>query len=114
MFVFFFFFSSRSRHTSFDCDWSSDVCSSALLAKRIALGPPLGPELVGFGQPGWLGQAAGDRGFKHRRIPSRQKGVVPAYFRTVVPSRCAINEKWSVCLSSRSERAIRSEEHTSE
>src|SRR2546430_11113485 len=24
----FFFFSSRSRHTRFDCDWSSDVCSS--------------------------------------------------------------------------------------
>src|SRR2546430_12410476 len=23
-----FFFSSRSRHTRFDCDWSSDVCSS--------------------------------------------------------------------------------------
>src|SRR5688572_12073091 len=22
------FFSSRRRHTSFDCDWSSDVCSS--------------------------------------------------------------------------------------
>src|SRR5205085_4061483 len=23
-----FFFSSRRRHTRFDCDWSSDVCSS--------------------------------------------------------------------------------------
>src|SRR5688572_31292384 len=31
MFVFFFFFfSSRRRHTRFDCDWSSDVCSSDL------------------------------------------------------------------------------------
>src|SRR5256886_13410567 len=30
--VFFFFFSSRRRHTIFDCDWSSDVCSSDLLA----------------------------------------------------------------------------------
>src|SRR2546430_8858543 len=29
---FFFFFSSRRRHTRFDCDWSSDVCSSDLLA----------------------------------------------------------------------------------
>src|SRR5256886_7888474 len=27
---FFFFFSSRRRHTRFDCDWSSDVCSSDL------------------------------------------------------------------------------------
>src|SRR2546430_3771813 len=29
-FIFFFFFSSRRRHTRFDCDWSSDVCSSDL------------------------------------------------------------------------------------
>src|SRR5688572_31642446 len=28
--LFFFFFSSRRRHTRFDCDWSSDVCSSDL------------------------------------------------------------------------------------
>src|SRR5256886_3855122 len=28
--VAFFFFSSRRRHTRFDCDWSSDVCSSDL------------------------------------------------------------------------------------
>src|SRR2546430_4195664 len=38
---FFFFFSSRRRHTRFDCDWSSDVCSSDLklrwlLAKATA------------------------------------------------------------------------------
>src|SRR5579859_779658 len=29
--IFFFFFSSRRRHTRFDCDWSSDVCSSDLV-----------------------------------------------------------------------------------
>src|SRR6266853_4344294 len=35
MFIFFFFFfSSRRRHTRFDCDWSSDVCSSDLLEVR--------------------------------------------------------------------------------
>src|SRR2546430_12750668 len=28
--IFLFFFSSRRRHTRFDCDWSSDVCSSDL------------------------------------------------------------------------------------
>src|SRR5688572_31906964 len=28
-----FFFSSRRRHTRFDCDWSSDVCSSDLSAR---------------------------------------------------------------------------------
>src|SRR2546430_4721822 len=31
MWCLFFFFSSRRRHTRFDCDWSSDVCSSDLL-----------------------------------------------------------------------------------
>src|SRR5689334_24418556 len=30
MFYFFFFFSSRRRHTRWNCDWSSDVCSSDL------------------------------------------------------------------------------------
>src|SRR5205085_4072331 len=29
-----FFFSSRRRHTRFDCDWSSDVCSSDLKRSR--------------------------------------------------------------------------------
>src|SRR6267143_120237 len=28
----FFFFSSRRRHTRWNCDWSSDVCSSDLIA----------------------------------------------------------------------------------
>src|SRR5689334_24794326 len=34
MFYFFFFFSSRRRHTRWNCDWSSDVCSSDLLLYR--------------------------------------------------------------------------------
>src|SRR5256886_9349232 len=34
----FVFFSSRRRHTRFDCDWSSDVCSSDLwVAERATL-----------------------------------------------------------------------------
>src|SRR5688572_30125490 len=31
-----FFFSSRRRHTRFDCDWSSDVCSSDLYGRSAA------------------------------------------------------------------------------
>src|SRR2546430_15004021 len=42
-----FFFSSRRRHTRFDCDWSSDVCSSDLpLAGAIGAGLPVS-EAVG-------------------------------------------------------------------
>src|SRR6266478_6960746 len=33
-----FFFSSRRRHTRFDCDWSSDVCSSDLILGTLSLG----------------------------------------------------------------------------
>src|SRR2546427_5480739 len=36
----FFFFSSRRRHTRFDCDWSSDVCSSDLPARARPAEPP--------------------------------------------------------------------------
>src|SRR6266508_6067981 len=32
--MFFFFFSSRRRHTRWPRDWSSDVCSSDLMADR--------------------------------------------------------------------------------
>src|SRR2546427_118482 len=42
--VFFFFFSSRRRHTRFDCDWSSDVCSSDL--GSMAIGATLGTVAV--------------------------------------------------------------------
>src|SRR2546430_10302515 len=36
-FLFVFFFSSRRRHTRFDCDWSSDVCSSDLYGVSAAV-----------------------------------------------------------------------------
>src|SRR5438309_5172771 len=37
IFVFvFFFFSSRRRHTRWNCDWSSDVCSSDLRGRPRA------------------------------------------------------------------------------
>src|SRR6266511_2967498 len=35
--VLFFSFSSRRRHTSFSRDWSSDVCSSDLATRAMAL-----------------------------------------------------------------------------
>src|SRR6185503_4587851 len=39
-----FFFSGRRRHTSCSRDWSSDVCSSDLLVRRLAL-----PTALAFG-----------------------------------------------------------------
>src|SRR5579859_6305814 len=46
-----FFFSSRRRHTRFDCDWSSDVCSSELVVGLwpVALRQDLRQALVGEG-----------------------------------------------------------------
>src|SRR2546430_13996225 len=42
-----FFFSSRRRHTRFDCDWSSDVCSSDLtfIPDNLANISPYGEKL---------------------------------------------------------------------
>src|SRR5688572_33143200 len=40
------FFSSRRRHTRFDCDWSSDVCSSDLW--KFDRGPATCPVAVGL------------------------------------------------------------------
>src|SRR2546430_17234130 len=39
-----FFFSSRRRHTRFDCDWSSDVCSSDLA--RVGIHDPAEIEIA--------------------------------------------------------------------
>src|SRR5256886_12776626 len=59
----FFFFSSRRRHTIFDCDWSSDVCSSDLELLRepqggLDVAPPVG---------------IGDE--RHPSVEHRQQGV---------------------------------------
>src|SRR5256886_8053675 len=69
-----FFFSSRRRHTRFDCDWSSDVCSSDLRAHPPAavgagaaadggavVGPVPGPLRPDGGVPGGHDLLPGDR-----------------------------------------------------
>src|SRR5256885_8374525 len=40
VFMILFFFSSRRRHTRLQGDWSSDVCSSDLLAVRVRAAQP--------------------------------------------------------------------------
>src|SRR6266853_500822 len=51
---FFFFFSSRRRHTRFDCDWSSDVCSSDLIP-GANLGDPNSSGMACANVPGAAG-----------------------------------------------------------
>src|SRR6267143_2920749 len=50
-----FFFSSRRRHTRWNCDWSSDVCSSDLAEERFRrLGLTNIETRLGDGAPGWI------------------------------------------------------------
>src|SRR2546430_9980881 len=53
-----FFFSSRRRHTRFDCDWSSDVCSSDLASEKKchSTGWPLAMKLCQSGP--WIAGVA--------------------------------------------------------
>src|SRR2546430_10951179 len=64
----FFFFSSRRRHTRFDCDWSSDVCSSDLLV------------LADFvnGHDIWMLQLSDGLGLGAKALHVRRAGHLPA------------------------------------
>src|SRR2546430_11653610 len=53
--LFFFFFSSRRRHTRFDCDWSSDVCSSDLVPLAIIDHAPQLPKVPTLAEAGFPG-----------------------------------------------------------
>src|SRR2546427_4802736 len=91
-----FFFSSRRRHTRFDCDWSSDVCSSDLPCQALcprAGGPPAPVSAAGS----LPGAACRSRG----RRPSHWSGS-----RELAPRFLA--------RGSRRRDPYRSEEHTSE
>src|SRR5437016_13994534 len=51
-FLFFFFFSSRRRHTRLVSDWSSDVCSSDLMAPGLRREVALGTDFLSRLKPG--------------------------------------------------------------
>src|SRR2546430_2620506 len=61
-----FFFSSRRRHTRFDCDWSSDVCSSDLASRVERSCRTIDGACGGCGtiaaSPGFSGAICGARG----------------------------------------------------
>src|SRR2546430_4910564 len=78
-----FFFSSRRRHTRFDCDWSSDVCSSDLL--RSSGAPELHKEpLLSFGL---LRGAQKNTGWATMRVAPTNSNVI--YLRYVNVGRQA-------------------------
>src|SRR2546430_15837266 len=68
----FFFFSSRRRHTRFDCDWSSDVCSSDL--RHV---------LSGVEEPG----VVVDRLFRQRLEPGARAERAPRLVERDMPVR---------------------------
>src|SRR2546430_9030319 len=80
----FFFFSSRRRHTIFDCDWSSDVCSSDLrgdarIQHLLLSGLLLGGELARVA-PGPFRAHAGVEDRKSTRLNSSHSQISYAVF----------------------------------
>src|SRR5256886_10835310 len=77
-----FFFSSRRRHTIFDCDWSSDVCSSDLTEDEL--------RAAGTGYPGWLAPYLTYPGLTSTPAfvsgSTGQAGVAPSTSLTIVPA----------------------------
>src|SRR3989475_6589564 len=67
------FFASRRRHTRFDCDWSSDVCSSDLewpFEIGLWVGKAATPNVLGY--KGYKG--SGDARAKVRQFKADPKG----------------------------------------
>src|SRR2546430_3676505 len=79
--VVYFFFSSRRRHTRFDCDWSSDVCSSDLTSFPVSVLPgPARPSrptgnLLSWQDPSLFHSCPFAWFYSFVRRPSRSSGV---------------------------------------
>src|SRR2546430_7673552 len=74
----FFFFSSRRRHTRFDCDWSSDVCSSDLkFGSEVPMKRPGQPKEVA---PCYVFLASDDADRKSTRLNSSHSQISYAVF----------------------------------
>src|SRR5205085_7874124 len=108
--IVFFFFSSRRRHTRFDCDWSSDVCSSDLGHRsEPAFGRSPGQAVAGSPRRAWrvCRTAAGARRALERHVGDR---VSPRAFLLRRPSlTCGGNQEAydvSVCQPCRKESSV--------
>src|SRR6266481_4212297 len=71
LYFLFFFFSSRRRHTRWNCDWSSDVCSSDLFS--------------------WPHSSAGKSPFEHRRMGPRKTNIKSGAYFTWVNDRFVLS-----------------------
>src|SRR2546430_15048431 len=75
----YFFFSSRRRHTRFDCDWSSDVCSSDLTRHR----PAPAPQILGQGPQADRAPAGVDTSRVLERQGAQASGLRPIKLRSI-------------------------------
>src|SRR2546430_12950650 len=92
----FFFYSSRRRHTRFDCDWSSDVCSSdlgiALTASSLVIMPILGIAKRRLGERLGSGATAGE-GTQNLMCAAQAAGVLLRSEERRVGKEC--RSRWS-------------------
>src|SRR2546430_11869694 len=93
---FFFFFSSRRRHTRFDCDWSSDVCSSDLSSRPCRATGSLGSRRNVSAQP----HRTQDR--KSTRLNSSHSQISYAVFCLKKKNNSPVVFSASICTSSSS------------
>src|SRR5439155_3607398 len=98
----FFFFSSRRRHTRWPRDWSSDVCSSDLLSRRLGnqvllkredLQPVFSFKLRGaYNRIAHLAEAAAQRGVVCASAGNHAQGVALAARRRGCPAAAVMPE----------------------
>src|SRR5690242_10980500 len=84
MILFQFFFSSRRRHTRLTCDWSSDVCTSDLVATleergameyTVVVNAPAADEAVFKYLAPYAGCAMGQHWMDHGEARSEERRV---------------------------------------
>src|SRR6267143_3441146 len=76
---FFFFFSSRRRHTRWNCDWSSDVCSSDLFA--------------GGRHPSGTDPPGADVSLPPQAATSERSAIAPTHVKEAWPTRVGMNTR---------------------
>src|SRR5438309_6017328 len=97
----FFFFSSRRRHTRWNCDWSSDVCSSDLFdSGGISIKPAQGMEWMKFDMCGAAGVLGAMEAIGRLELPINVVGLIGST--TNMPSGTAV-KPGDVVQASRSE-----------